>query len=97
MNEKVDMNDDFLNEILDGDPIEYLVQIIQNASLQSTINSIDKYLEEVAMINLILEQKGIDIQSEINKLKNDISLKDKIKKEKDSIALLLMSEVLIQE
>ena len=92
-----DINNDYFDELLAGDPIEHLVKILANASLQSTLNSIDKYLEQNAIINLILEERGICIESEINKIKNDINLKDEIKKEKNNIALHLMSDILIQE
>ena len=78
-------------DIFDGDVIEHLVRILQNASPQAVQNTIEGFLSDYAILE-IAQEEGIN---------NDIDIKcnhkDKINSIKQDLAIRLMSEILSQE
>lgn len=82
----------FGDDIFDGEPIEHLVKILQNASPQAIRNSIENLFGEYAILNLAIEEGLTD---NIDNIKTNY--RDQIKVAKQDLAIRLMSDILSQE
>lgn len=82
---------DFNYDIFDGDIIEHLVKILQNASPQAIKNSLEGFLNDYAILEIAAEE-GLKKDSEMKS-----SYKDRINTIKQDLAIRLMSEILSQE
>lgn len=87
------MNDTF-DSLLEGDPFEHLIKILQHVSPKSLGNVLGSFFEEHVLINLELEKHGINIDDLLKK-KHDY--KDEIHQGKNDLAINMMSSILSQE
>lgn len=81
----------FNYDIFDGDPLEHLVKILQNASPQAIQNTFEGFLNDYAILEIAVEE-GISKDSDIK-----YEYKERINTTKQDLAIRLMSEILSQE
>lgn len=79
-------------DIFDGEPIEHLIKILQNAAPTAIRNTMEALFEEHAILNLALEKR-------LNMSANEIKAhyKAEIESAKQDLAIRVMSEILSQE
>lgn len=87
------MNDTFDN-LLEGDPFEHLIKILQHSSPKALSNALSDFFEEHILMSLELEKHGININ---NLLKMKSEYKNEINQGKNDLAINLMANILHQE
>lgn len=87
------MNSEF-DDLLEGDPFEHLIKILQHSSPKALSNALSTFFEEYTLISLELEKHNINI-NDLLKMKNEY--KNEIKQGKNDLAINLMSSILSQE
>ena len=78
-------------DIFDGEPLEHLVKILQNASPQAIQNTLEGFLNDYAILEIAVEE-GISKDSDIR-----YSYKDRISTIKQDLAIRIMAGILSQE
>ena len=87
------MNEMF-DDLLEGDPFEHLIKILQHASPKALNNALNAFFEEYILFSLELEKHGISID-DLLKVKH--IYKNELHQGKNDLAINLMSNILSQE
>lgn len=81
-----------IDDMFEGEPLEHLVKILQNASPQAIRNTFEALFEEHAILSIALEQNLTENAKEIK-----ANYKDEIQLAKQDLAIRLMADILSQE
>lgn len=81
-------DNDMFDELFDSDPVEHLVKILQNASLQAIQNALEQFLSEYAAMSMVLEKHCLE--SSVSEALFDVTT------QKQDLAIRLMTDILSQ-